>query len=248
MNSYKRDYTKLYRLQDKFLLWWKSLELPFYLTGGTALGRFYLNHRFSEDLDFFMNSDSEYPAAIATIRKNITPAFTVDIEHSLFSEDFARLFITDGDVFLKIEFVNDVAYVAETPIQYVYGRIDKPLNILSNKLSAIVGRDEPKDIFDIITISRNYSFNWLEVFNHAKQKAVINEIDVEQRLHSFPLELLQNVDWLIKTVNIDEASASLKQIADDFLLGKQNSLGKNKPIVQSALPHSFLKDSVIKPM
>lgn len=213
--------------------------MPFYLTGGTALGRFYLNHRFSEDLDFFMNSDAEYSAAIGAIRKNITPAFTVDIEHSLFSDDFTRLFITEGDIFLKIEFVNDVAYVAETPIQYVYGRIDKPLNILSNKLSAIVGRDEPKDIFDIITISRHYSFNWLEVFNHAKQKAVINEIDVEQRLHSFPIELLQNVDWLTEPVNIDEASAFLKQIADDFLLGEQNSLGKNKPPIETALPFNL---------
>jgi predicted nucleotidyltransferase component of viral defense system len=239
MNSYKRDYTKLYQLQDKFLLWWKSLGLPFYLTGGTALGRFYLNHRFSEDLDFFMNSSPEYSAAIATIRKNITPAFTVGIEHSLFSDDFTRLFISEDDVFLKIEFVNDVAYVAETPIQYVYGRIDKPLNILSNKLSAIVGRDEPKDIFDIITISRHYSFNWLEVFNHAKQKAVINEIDVEQRLHSFPIALLQSVDWLIKPIDLIDASTDLRQIADDFLLGKQNSLGKNKPLIESASPFNF---------
>ena len=51
---------------------------------------------------------------------------------------------------------------------------DTPVNILSNKLTAIVGRDEPKDIFDIIHLSLNYSFNWLDIFEHAKQKAVIN--------------------------------------------------------------------------
>ncbi|MBW7858763.1 MAG: nucleotidyl transferase AbiEii/AbiGii toxin family protein [Leptonema sp. (in: Bacteria)] len=29
-----------------------DLKLPFFLTGGTALSRFYLNHRYSDDLDF----------------------------------------------------------------------------------------------------------------------------------------------------------------------------------------------------
>ena len=60
MNLYKKDYSKLYLLQDKFLSWWVALDLPFYLTGGTALGRFYLNHRYSEDLDFFVNNEPEF--------------------------------------------------------------------------------------------------------------------------------------------------------------------------------------------
>ena len=54
MNSYKKDYNRLYLLQDKFFKLWVHLDLPFYLTGGTALGRFYLNHRYSEDMDFFV--------------------------------------------------------------------------------------------------------------------------------------------------------------------------------------------------
>ena len=61
MNSspdYYRD--KLYPFQDGILKIVKELELPFYLTGGTALSRFYYNHRFSDDLDLFVNDDSEY--------------------------------------------------------------------------------------------------------------------------------------------------------------------------------------------
>lgn len=236
MNSYKKDYTKLYRLQDKFLAWWKTLELPFYLTGGTALGRFYLNHRFSEDLDFFMNSASEYSPAIAELRKKITSSFSVDIQQSLFADDYSRLFISEDNIFLKIDFVNDVNYYAGTPSSFIYGKIDRPLNILSNKLTAIVSRNEPKDIFDIIMISLNYSFNWFDVFNHAKQKAILNELDVEQRLHSFPIALLQNVDWLIDPIDFDATMARLLKISDDFLLGKQNSLGTNKSPIESALP------------
>ncbi|HAQ18043.1 MAG TPA: hypothetical protein DCR40_02275 [Prolixibacteraceae bacterium] len=236
MNLSKKDYNKLYLLQDNFLAWWVTLGLPFYLTGGTALGRFYLNHRLSEDLDFFINADSQYSQYIAELKNKITSRFTVNIQQSLFSEDFTRFFITDEDVFLKIELVNDVDYYSGKPAAYKYGKIDTPLNILSNKLTAIVGRDEPKDIFDIIHLSLNYSFNWLEIFEHAKQKAVINELDVEQRLVSFPLEWLDNVNWLNAPLNLESTHTILSQIADDFLLGKPNSLGKNQIPIEMAKP------------
>jgi predicted nucleotidyltransferase component of viral defense system len=236
MNSSKRDYHKLYRLQDKFLGWWLSLKLPFYLTGGTALGRFYLNHRFSEDLDFFINNDAQYQHYIAEIKIKITSQFNVNIQQSLFTDDFTRFFITEDDVSLKIELVNDVSYYVGVPFPYSFGYIDTPVNILANKLTALIGRDEPKDIFDIIQLALNYSFNWITIFEHAKQKAVINELDVEHRLVSFPLEWFENVHWLNNTVDLDASRKILNQIADDFLLGKQNSLGVNQMPIELAKP------------
>lgn len=236
MNSSNKDYNKLYQLQDKFLSWWFSLELPFYLTGGTALGRFYLNHRFSDDLDFFTNADSQYSNSIAKLNSKIKGQFEVDIQQSLFADDFTRFFITEDDLFLKIELINDVEYYAGKPAAYKYGFIDTPLNILSNKLTALVGRDEPKDIFDIIHISTSYSFNWMDVFYHAKQKAVINELDVEQRLALFPIEWLENVNWLASPINLEKYRIALNKIADDFLIGKANSLGENQPPIENAKP------------
>ena len=133
--------------------------------------------------------------------------------------------------------MNDVEYYPGKPANYRFGIIDTPLNILANKLTAIVGRDEPKDIFDIVYISKHYSFNWKDVFYHAKQKAVINELDIEQRLCSFPVGLLKNIQWLNSPVESDTFNKMLHKIADDFLLGNQNSLGKNKISIQKALPH-----------
>ena len=49
---------KLYPFQDEILKIIEDLNLDFYLTGGTALGRCYLNHRYSDDLDFFVNDFS----------------------------------------------------------------------------------------------------------------------------------------------------------------------------------------------
>lgn len=236
MDSFNRDYSRLYQLQDKFLSWWLSLGLPFYLTGGTALGRFYLNHRYSDDLDFFTNANAQYTSSITELNHKIKGQFEVNIEKSLFADDFTRFFITEGDLFLKIELVNDIEYYAGKPATYKYGFIDTPLNILSNKLTALVGRDEPKDIFDIIHISTHYSFNWMDVFYHAKQKATINELDVVQRLASFPIEWLENVNWLTTPINLEKYSSILNTIANDFLLGKNNSLGENKHSIENVKP------------
>ena len=135
---------------------------------------------------------------------------------------------------LKIEFVNDIAYRCGVPNKYEFGLIDTPLNILTNKLTAIVGRDEPKDVFDVYTLSNHYMFNWLEVFSEAKNKAIINEIDVEQRISSFPVMLFQQADWHIVPVDIEIATKALNKIANDFFLGSDNSLGKNKPAIKDA--------------
>jgi len=241
MNSSKKDYRKLYQLQDKFLKWWISLDLPFYLTGGTALGRFYLNHRFSEDLDFFVNSDPQYVRYVTELKDKIGTRFDVNISQSLFSEDFTRLFIEDDHALLKIELVNDVVYHAGNIKDSDFGKIDTPLNILSNKLTALVGRDEPKDIYDILSIALNYSFYWQDIFYHSKQKSVINELDVEQRLVSFPVEWLENVNWLVAPLKRNITKSHLRQIADDFFLGRINSLGVDKiPIEKAILLNPFV--------
>ena len=55
---------RLYPLQDGVLKIVIDLQLPFYLTGGTALSRHHLNHRFSDGLDLFVNSDDSFQAHI----------------------------------------------------------------------------------------------------------------------------------------------------------------------------------------
>lgn len=234
MNLYKKDYIRLSRLQTKYLTWSAKLGLPFYLTGGTALWHFYLNHRYSEDLDFFVNDNEDFSKYLIHIKDELPKQFKTDINKTIVTEEFARFFIEDENAILKIEYVNDVAYRAGIPKVSTMGLIDNVTNILSNKLTAIVGRDEPKDVFDIVSIAGNYSFNWKEIFYHSKEKALINEIDVEQRLFTFPVNSLINADWVIKPVDIVNFKKQLDIIADDFMLGSNNSLGKNRIKIEEA--------------
>ena len=50
----------LYPFQDRVLKVIRVAGTGFYLTGGTAASRGYLNHRFSDDLDLFVNDDNRF--------------------------------------------------------------------------------------------------------------------------------------------------------------------------------------------
>ena len=106
----EKDYKKLYQTQDKILLALKPVLSSFYLTGGTALGRFYLGHRFSEDLDFFINKSDTFHSTIKNIEKVLINKFSVLNAQSIVYDDFVRYYIEDDNRVLKIEFINDVAY------------------------------------------------------------------------------------------------------------------------------------------
>lgn len=207
----------------------------FYLTGGTALSRFYLGHRYSEDLDFFINRDEEFSERVQRIRDNLSDLFEFNDDKLILSKDFVRVWVVGNETELKLEFVNDVKYHWETK-KYQGLNIDSITDILSNKLTAIVNRDEPKDIFDIVRIANNYSFNWENIFNHSIKKSVVAEADVAERIKTFPVELMKKVDWEIEQSNLDIFKKNIDQIADDFLFAQDNSLGKGKPDINDAEP------------
>lgn len=61
----------IYQEQDKILTKFaQTSSFPFILSGGTALSRFYLHHRYSEDLDFFCEqTELSFPAVEAQINR-----------------------------------------------------------------------------------------------------------------------------------------------------------------------------------
>ena len=70
-------------------------------------------------------------------------------------------------------------------------KIDSINNMLSNKLTAVMGRDDPKDIFDIYLIARYYSFDWKAILESCRDKLVFNLEDLVMRMKTFPQELFK---------------------------------------------------------
>ena len=215
----KIAYKKLYDLQDRVLGIVFSREHDFYLTGGTALHRFYYNLRYSDDLDFFSMNDAVFSENISVILNSFQDN---EIEyHKLVQErDFQRVVVQD---LLQLDFVNDRVY-REGKSNVINGmRIDNKLNILTNKIVAIMNRDEEKDIFDLCALSYNEEFNWGEILSIANKKALIERSFLIERLMDFPVE------WLSKLKTIAEIKIDkniLSRICEDILSESDNSLYK----------------------
>ncbi|NWF76317.1 MAG: nucleotidyl transferase AbiEii/AbiGii toxin family protein [Nitrospirae bacterium] len=125
-------------------------ESPFYLTGDTALSRGYYNHRYSDDLDFFVNDHAEFRRISETQLAKLQKVFS-DAETDYKGEHFYRIFV--GNERLKIELINDVpSHIGQLVNHPVLGIIDSRENILANKITAIVDRTLPKDIVDVFVL------------------------------------------------------------------------------------------------
>ena len=96
---------QLYPLQDKVLEIASIYEKNIYLTGGTALSRFYYEHRFSDDLDFFTTTDDLRAIANDLAARLQQLNYTIEIQR--LDIYFARFFVVQPNCRLKIEFVKE---------------------------------------------------------------------------------------------------------------------------------------------
>ena len=218
----------LYPFQDLVLKLIMKVDDRFYLTGGTALGRHYLKHRYSDDLDFFVNREDNFKQFSNKIISQLQNHFS-KIEIALLSEDFARIFIHNEEYPLKIEFVNDVLFhTGELHFANFFHRIDSWENILSNKICAL-SRDEAKDVADLIFLSMKYTFTWETMINYARQKDTwVNEIEVSQSIYKFDTRKLIKINW-IKEPEYENMQDICKIIAKDIIDGGENSLFNYNP-------------------
>lgn len=143
---------KLSPLQWRILRTLVALDPPWVLTGGGALAGIHLMHRRTKDLDLFWHGRSdlgELPHhAIDRLRAN---GLTVDVLQT--SQSFHRLRVTDESDACIVDLVADPAGTVDDPIVLeTFGirfSIDTPHEILVNKLCALLGRSELRDLQDV---------------------------------------------------------------------------------------------------
>jgi len=214
----------LYPLQDKVLKLVSSVENRFYLTGGTALSRAYLHHRYSDDLDFFVNDDENFKKQVERIYSAFIKS-GLTVETASMHESHARWFVVEEECSLKIDFVNDIGYRSgeskQTPL---FIRTDTIRNILSNKLTAL-GRLEAKDVIDILYIARNMRFQWKEIFSEADKKDLwVNPVETASLLDKFPVNKADDIAWAIPKPDDAELKQWIHTLIKDILKGNNNSL------------------------
>ena len=194
---------KLYPLQDGVMNTMSKCGVRFYLTGGTALSRAYYNHRYSDDLDFFVNDDEDYSEQLKIIFSKLKEdGFFWDPTVEFISTKFYTSFKVGwnkSDAPLKLDFVNDVAaHFGEIIKTDIYYRTDSIQNMISNKLTALF-RFAAKDVADIREIALREKVNWKQAINNAKQKeGGVDSPIISEILTGMPKSEFETIAWTKK--------------------------------------------------
>lgn len=162
----------LYPFQDRVFNALSQVDTGFYLTGGTALSRAYLNHRFSDDLDFFANDDEKFMLWGDRVIQQLLRSSGWKMQVLMREERYVRLNLAQSEIELKIELVNDVPSRIGSPwLHPVLGRIDTAENILANKVTAVLDRSAPKDLADIWGLCCQKGLSLVDAITGAQGKA-----------------------------------------------------------------------------
>ena len=194
-----------------------QVDTGFYLTGGTAASRGYLEHRFSDDLDYFVNDDNRFGLWVERLIQALNKDWKCDV--LMKEERFARLNLVQTNVSLKIEMINDVpARVGETQSHPILGRLDSAENILANKVTALLDREEPKDLADIWGFCCQKDLSLQAAITNAQSKAAgVFPADLGRVLCSVQKADWESVRW-IKAPLAETFISQLNQLGESLLL------------------------------
>jgi predicted nucleotidyltransferase component of viral defense system len=188
----------LYPFQDQVLAVLGNIDTGLYLSGGTALSRGYLNHRFSEDLDFFVNDKADFQLWADRFVQALSHSSRWDCQINQREERYFRLSLVQDEINLKIEMINDVPSRIGMPWQHpILGRIDTAENILANKVTALLNREAPRDLADIWGLCCNQNYSIFDAIVGAQGKAAgIFPVDLARVLCSVTISDWELVQWL----------------------------------------------------
>jgi len=157
-----------YPLQDKVFEVASVYGDKLYLTGGTALARFYFNHRLSDDLDFFTATDDLKIIANDMRLRLVEAGYTVEV--SSLEVYFARFFVNGTGFKLKVEFAKEFNLFDPVIRTNKTIFINSLEDIGGNKIMAFEDRATIKDVIDLYYITQNVT--WARLFEIADTKRV----------------------------------------------------------------------------
>lgn len=165
--------TLLTKHQKDFLTYFasqQSLVENFYFTGGTALAEYYLQHRKSEDLDFFSLKELSATDLTPLIKKSQKTLQYKTFEYQqIFNRNLFFLKFSKSDQ-LKLEFTYFPFTQVERPKNINEIKVDSLKDIAVNKLFTIYQRPRGRDFFDLELIMEKTDWTIQELKKLARIK------------------------------------------------------------------------------
>lgn len=146
--------SELTLLQKEVLARFFRYERGFFLTGGAALIGYYLHHRSTSDLDLFTLDREAFergPFVVLQVAEELDSAVEVRQD----APGFKRYALARGAEGVVIDLVHERALQLATAKPTIDGVVVDPREeILANKLTALVGRMEERDLVDVYFLER----------------------------------------------------------------------------------------------
>jgi len=159
------------------------IQQNFYLSGGTALAEYYLQHRLSEDLDFFSLKEIE-PNTIQIILKKIKSK--IHFQKVTFESSFNRnlFFLHFSDEVIKTEFTYYPFEQIEPSLVKDALKIDSLIDIAVNKTNTIFTTPRTRDFIDLYLIlqKKNWTFADLTEKSRIKFDMYVDSLQIAQQL------------------------------------------------------------------
>lgn len=173
----------------------------FYLSGGTALAEFYLQHRLSEDLDFFSENEFD-PLFISSILKKLQDK--VQIVKINYQQSFNRniFFLELADDTIKTEFTFFPFTRIESVKKFGSLFIDSLIDIAVNKLFTIYQKPRCRDFIDLYCIlMQEKSWDLDEITKKAQVKfdTYINSLQLAGQFMKAPV--LKDYPNMVKEID-----------------------------------------------
>lgn len=186
------------------------LTSRFYFTGGTALSSFYLNHRFSDDLDFFSEEKFDNQI-ILTLMHDWAENFNFTFETRLMEVVYIfDLKFKDGTR-LKIDFGYYPFKRVEAGVKLDSLEIDSEFDIAINKLLTVSQRSDVKDFVDLYFLLKKYSL-W-DLIEGKKVKFNIKTEPFILGADFLKVEDFEQMPQMIKPLTIEKLRVFFRQKA-----------------------------------
>jgi len=144
--------SKLSVLQHMILDAFFAEPTAFFLTGGGALGGFHLCHRTTEDLDLFAPPGASMDLAVQQLQRTVAEigGHSKPLQTT---PEFRRFVVIRSSETTLVDLVIDRSPQV-VPIKERVGAIalDPAREIAANKICALLGRSEPRDLVDLFAL------------------------------------------------------------------------------------------------
>jgi len=186
LTSHQLEFLELASVDKQITKW-------FYLTGGTALAEFYLHHRLSEDLDFFIEEKEVDQILVDAFLKKISPKLNItQVNRSNFLGLVSFLLTFKDGEKLKVDFNFYPFKRIGKAIKFNSLEIDSIYDIAVNKTHVLFMKPRSRDYVDLYFIMRKYKYSLNKLILDAKIK----------------------FDWHIDKFNLASQFLRVKEFAD----------------------------------